>query len=137
MKQVDPSTFGTGDGAGGAGADAGASAQAGAGADDVGAGPADAAAGHEQPATTTDALWDALTSTHPSPPLETVESPWDPTNGGMKRVFRGIQKMTGTDGLPAWADLLIGTAEFVVTQQGQGDAQQQSSETPNVLEGPP
>jgi hypothetical protein len=40
----------------------------------------------------------------------------------MSRVFRAIQKMTGADALPAWADFLIGVAEFATEMDGQGSA---------------
>jgi len=51
-------------------------------------------------------------STDPSVPLEEVENPWDPDRGGLARVYRGIQKATGVDGLPAVADVFIGTLEW-------------------------
>jgi len=73
----------------------------------------------------TEGLRDALLSTEPTKPLETVESPWDPDLGGVSRIYRGFQKMTGVDGLPAIADVGIGAAElwkdkFVV--DGEDDA---------------
>jgi hypothetical protein len=40
----------------------------------------------------------------------------------MSRVFRAIQKMTGADALPAWADFLIGVAEFATEMDGQRSA---------------
>ena len=54
-----------------------------------------------------------LTSTEPNRPLSEVESPYDPDNGGSSRIYRGFQKMTGVDGMPAVADLVIGTAEML------------------------
>jgi hypothetical protein len=60
----------------------------------------------------TEGLRDALLSTEPTKPLETVESPWNPGLGGASRIYRGMQKMTGVDGLPAIADVGIGIAEL-------------------------
>lgn len=84
------------------------------------------AEGHAEPTSSTDALWEALSSTDPNVPLEQVESPWNPTQGGPTRIFRAVQKMTGTDALPAWADLLIGSAEF---------AMQLNNDTANTADG--
>lgn len=80
------------------------------------------AEGHPEPTSSTDALWEALSSTSPDTPLTQVESPWDPAEGGMARIFRGVQKMTGADALPAWADFLIGVAEFATEMDGQESA---------------
>lgn len=68
-------------------------------------------------------LRDMLMSTDPDESLEHVESPWDPEVGGIDRVYRGVRKMAGVDGLPAIADLTIGVAEFVVGRDlgGGGD----------------
>jgi hypothetical protein len=63
------------------------------------------------------ALTDALTQTEPSRPLETIESPWNPEQGGVNRIQRGIQKMTNTDGIPAWVDIVIGAIEVFVDNQ--------------------
>lgn len=73
-----------------------------------------------------DGLRDSLLSTEPTKPLETVESPWDPDLGGVSRIYRGFQKMTGVDGLPAIADVGIGAAElwqdkFVVDGDEESD----------------
>jgi hypothetical protein len=59
-------------------------------------------------------LQEMLMSTEPSRPLDSIESPWDPEQGGPRRVLRAAQKMTGVDGLPAWLDLLVGALETVV-----------------------
>lgn len=58
-----------------------------------------------------------LFSTEPNPPLESVESPWNPDVGGPARIYRGIQKIGDIDGLPAIVDILIGLAE---TAQSNG-----------------
>jgi len=65
----------------------------------------------------TEALW----NTTPNPPLDSVESPWDPERGGPARIMRGLQKMMDFDGLPAIADLLIGGAEIVVKLDLESD----------------
>jgi hypothetical protein len=59
----------------------------------------------------TSTLREMLLSTDPADPLEQVESPWDPERGGPARIYRGIMKATGVDGMPAIADILIGAAE--------------------------
>lgn len=59
-------------------------------------------------------LQEMLMSTEPSRPLDSIESLWDPEQGGPRRVLRAAQKMTGVDGLPAWLDLLVGVLETVV-----------------------
>jgi hypothetical protein len=58
-------------------------------------------------------LREMLLATGPERSLEDVESPWNPDLGGETRIFRGIQKATDVDGLPAIADVLIGLAELV------------------------
>lgn len=60
----------------------------------------------------TTSLRDMLMSTTPTQSLQQTESPWNPEQGGMTRVMRGFTKMTGVDGLPAVADICIGTVEF-------------------------
>jgi len=63
----------------------------------------------------TSSLMESLTATEPDTPLSDIESPWNPEEGGEARLYRGFQKATGTDGVPAWVDLLIGAAEVAVT----------------------
>ena len=72
-------------------------------------------------------------STEPDTPLEKVESPWDPDRGGPSRIYRGFQKITGFDRLPAIADIGIGALEtwkahFVVGDDGDGDDVQEASD---------
>ncbi|GAB3315215.1 hypothetical protein [Haloplanus salinarum] len=62
----------------------------------------------------TSTLRDMLLSTDPSPSLHDVENPWDPERGGETRLYRGLMKMTGVDGMPAIVDVVIGAAEIVV-----------------------
>jgi hypothetical protein len=69
-----------------------------------------------------------LFSTEPNPPLEAVESPWNPDVGGPSRVFRGIQKIGDIDGLPAILDILIGLAE---TAQSNGWLDGDSTDDPD------
>ena len=79
--------------------------------------------GSYQPRTTAGQLMQALQSTEPNEPLETIESPFDPSNGGERRIFRGIKKMTHTEGQPAWLDLMIGMFEVLIRERfGLGDA---------------
>jgi len=52
-----------------------------------------------------------LMSTGPEKPLSKVESPWNPDEGGLSRMYRGIQKMTDVDGMPAMVDLVVGAVE--------------------------
>lgn len=67
-----------------------------------------------RPSPTSSTIRDALLSTDPDPPLESVESPFDPENGGVKRVFRGLMKMAGTSGVPAVVDVALGLLEVYV-----------------------
>lgn len=64
---------------------------------------------------------DALRSTEPDMPLSDVESPWNPEEGGASRVYRGFQKATGTDGVPAWVDLILGAAEVLSAVEAGDD----------------
>ena len=77
---------------------------------------------------------DALTSTKPDIPLEQVESPWNPDEGGASRVYRGFQKATGTDGVPAWIDLILGAAE-VLSEIETGDDGIDASGAREAVEG--
>jgi hypothetical protein len=58
-------------------------------------------------------LREMLFSTGPEKPLEQVESPWDPERGGRTRVYRGIQKMIDSSGMPAIGDVVIGGLEEI------------------------
>lgn len=60
---------------------------------------------------TSTSIFDALRSTEPDPPLDTVESPWDPNRGGRVRIYRGLQKALDMDGTPAAVDLVVGALE--------------------------
>lgn len=62
----------------------------------------------------TSTLREMLLSTDPSPSLHEVESPWAPDLGAETRLYRGLMKMTGVDGMPAVVDVVIGFAEIVV-----------------------
>lgn len=74
-----------------------------------------------------ESLQDMLLSTDPSQPLSVVESPWNPRQGGLTRVYRGIQKMSGFGGTPAIADVLIGVAE-ILEQEGYFDDDSENAE---------
>jgi hypothetical protein len=60
---------------------------------------------------------DALMSTDPDPPLESVDSPYDPENGGLARLYRGLMKMAGISGTPAIIDVGIGAVETLQEAQ--------------------
>ena len=77
---------------------------------------------HAEPEATT-SIFDALMNTEPSAALETIESPWDPDRGGPTRMYRGFQKLTNVDGMPAIADLLIGAVETFVQEVDAEDLQ--------------
>jgi len=66
------------------------------------------------------AVRNMLTSTEPDRPLSEVEAPYDPENGGLSRLYRAVQKMTGVDGMPAIADLVIGAVEVAQGFELQG-----------------
>lgn len=87
------------------------------------------------PRTTYGQLIKALQASEPHEPLERIESPFDPINGAEKRIFRGIKKMTSTEGQPAWLDLAIGTVEMLMRERfgidGSGSADQDQESTPD------
>lgn len=86
-------------------------------ADAEGADPGGAGLGRPSPSTpssTADVLRDALMSTDPDLPLESVESPFDPEHGGIRRIYRGFLKMTGASGVPAVVDVVLGLIEVSV-----------------------
>lgn len=90
------------------------------------------AEGHADPTKSTDAVWEALSNTDPNTPLEQVESPWNPVDGGMARIFRAVQKMTGANALPAWADILIGAAEFMTQMDNQQSDDREDTDGPDI-----
>jgi hypothetical protein len=59
----------------------------------------------------TSTLREMLLSKDPDPALETVESPWNPEEGGRNRVYRGLKKALGASGMPAVVDVVIGLLE--------------------------
>lgn len=78
-----------------------------------------------------DGLKDALLRTSPEIPLERVESPWNPEEGGITRIYRGLQKLLDFEGTPAVVDLVVGAAEFVVAFEpagGESEGQDQEPE---------
>lgn len=94
-----------------------------------------AAVGPETQAGGSRTLQDMLLSTHPSRPLEQVESPWDVERGGMPRIMRAIEKAANIDGLPAIADAVIGMAEFYVQQAQEQSSNEESGGIPDPLDG--
>lgn len=99
---------------------------------------ADATASHEaaEGATSTGrfgsrgALQDALLSTDPGTPLRAVDSPWNPEEGGITRVYRGLQKMLDFAGTPAIVDVVVGVAEFVHAFEPDGGSDDDSDGQP-------
>lgn len=94
--------------------------------DDVQEASGDATDPTSRTSTSRSDLQDALMSTDPDTPLEDVESPWNPELGGPSRIYRGFQKITGFDRLPAIADIGIGALEtwkaHFVVDDGAEDA---------------
>jgi hypothetical protein len=70
-----------------------------------------------------DGLKDALKASEPHTPLEQVESPLDMENGGIPRVFRGVQKMLGFEAAWAVVDIIIGVVEIAMGAQGGRNVQ--------------
>lgn len=88
---------------------------------DVDAGDGDVEAGDPAPSTPAsnsgglvESIGEALLSTEPSRPLATIDDPWNPEEGGTARIYRGIQKITSMDGMPAILDIGIGALEMAV-----------------------
>ena len=87
---------------------------------DVDAGDGDVEASDPAPAAPTsngglvESIGEALLSTEPSRPLATIDDPWNPEEGGTARIYRGIQKITSMDGMPAILDIAIGALELAV-----------------------
>jgi len=70
--------------------------------------------------TSRDGLKNALLRTSPDTPLSRVESPWNPEEGGVTRIYRGLQKMLDFAGTPAIVDLVVGTIEAMQTFEPDG-----------------
>ena len=71
-----------------------------------------------------ESIGEALLSTEPSRPLATIDDPWNPEEGGTARIYRGIQKITSMDGMPAILDIGIGALELAVENDGDaGDVE--------------
>lgn len=67
----------------------------------------------------TETVKGALMSTKPHQDIKTVERPmsledWD------KHAFRAVQKMTNSDGVPAFADLFLALLGLYMKQKGYG-----------------
>lgn len=79
-----------------------------------------------------------LMSTSPAKPLDQLDSPWDPSKGGLTRVYRGIIKMGAMDGMPAIGDMMIGAAESAYlgykhyVEQSQDQAQDENNQSTPV-----
>jgi hypothetical protein len=84
---------------------------------------------------TTDEIVEMLQSSEPNPSLDEVDSPWDPDRGGLTRIYRGLRKMVGIDGTPAWLDLSIGSVEVAVDvrdREASDDDQEANAEPGGV-----
>lgn len=73
-------------------------------------------------------LIDAMLNTEPETDLNQIESPYNPEDGGMSRVYRGVQKMSGMDGLPAIADIVIGVIEIQQDRENSIDVTNEDRE---------
>ena len=67
-----------------------------------------------------------LLSTDPAPSLAETDDPWNPEQGGSTRIYRGLMKATGVDGLPAVVDVVIGIAELAQSLNLHDDEQSES-----------
>ena len=74
-----------------------------------------------------------LFATEPDKDLDKVERPYDPENGGLTRIYRGLQKMAGVNGLPAIGDIIIGTAEVLDLADG-GESETSEPENSETVE---
>jgi len=82
-------------------------------------------------------LREMMLATDPEQPLDQVEAPYDPDAGGIKRIYRGIQKAIDIDGMPAVVDVAIGAVEAVQNMQfegGTGDDQGDEPEQDGIGE---
>lgn len=76
-------------------------------------------------------IQDMLLSTEPNTPLAHVDSPWNPEEGGITRIYRGMQKALGFDAMPAVVDVVVGAAEFIREFEpdvGEDDAGEEQTE---------
>jgi hypothetical protein len=82
-------------------------------------------------------IQEMLLSTEPDTPLASVDSPWDPELGGVTRIYRGLRKALGFDGMPAIVDVVIGAAEFIheFEPDGGDDDQEESDDAAAEFEG--
>lgn len=71
--------------------------------------------------------------TDPDPELGDVEDPWNPEEGGIVRIKRGVMKMADLDGMPAGLDVGIGLFEAIYTFNVEGT--RETEETPDAAEG--
>jgi len=79
----------------------------------------------------TQSLWRALWSTTPDTPLIQVQSPLG-EGRSHARIWRGIQKMGGSDEIPAAVDILWGFVELVIqSRQPQSSSSTSRSGDPN------
>lgn len=81
----------------------------------------------DDPTGSSSTVREMLLATDPQTPLEEVEAPYDPERGGLARIYRGVQKATGIEGMPAIVDIVVGGIEamrsFDLEGDGDGDDQ--------------
>ena len=87
--------------------------------------------GPEAPETETSVI-DRLLSTEPNPSLSDVEHPFNPEEGGLKRVYRGVLKLGDIDGMPAIWDIGAGLLEEYIKRSGDGDSGESDSQEINT-----
>lgn len=91
--------------------------------------------GEPEPGPESGSLIESLWNTKPNTPLSQIDSPWNPEQGGIPRVYRGIQKMADVDGLPAIADVVIGLAEEYQKRNGVPSPSQTDSSDESQSDG--
>lgn len=73
-------------------------------------------------------------NTEPDVELSDVDNPWNPDEGGLSRVYRGMMKFGDIEGLPAALDMGIGIIEAVVKRSGDNTDPETDQETEDTQE---
>jgi hypothetical protein len=81
-----------------------------------------------------DGLKNALLRTTPNTRLSEVDSPWNPDEGGITRVYRGLQKALDFEGMPAIVDIVVGAAEYMSAFEPEGGEQENGGQQPSEPE---
>lgn len=80
-------------------------------------------------------LIEALRNTEPHQDLGDVDNPWNPEEGGVTRIYRGLQKLSGIEGTEAWMDITIGILEWMSLQNDEpinGDSGESTDSTDDL-----